>query len=424
MEDDYNQEFDAKDNEDYNQQNDVSSKNINEYFEKLELKETSKLLINSLRKVKLKIIRDQSYLNNLNSTDKNRYNKQIESKPILEAEDSKLERIKMFEMAFKEKIKERFIEKQEKRSKAIEQFEKERQNEIERRKQNNNRKHEQSKQYFENFFKNHEKDYIDYLDKDKREREKVELALNKKRNEIDEITSMHKYKLNQARNRYENFINQINNQSALNYNENKSKLINSFYNYVQAEKPKVNLLDNLKKTGKLLKINDNYNKKLDYLNSKIKAKHSKYDDLFKSCVQKREINKTKRSMYFLTRSNLAERNRQVLNHQKERNNRMIMSRSAAIDARTRSVKNNNASFIKQKIEFEELFENFLISKKQLTEGELRARLISLIPNNYLDDNGIMNEIEIVCSSIGYDTNKYGKNDNMQQVSIYQFNSFN
>lgn len=428
------EELDNKVNidEEYNHKFDnsrpASHRDYNAYFEKLEHQETTKLLKNSIRQVKKKIIRDKNYIDNLNSNGPERLGvKRPQSSIKLSIGNSNnLDKINLVELAFKRKIQETFKEKEAKRNKTLQKFENKRKERLIIKQKENERKHAQSKEYFKQFLSKNENNFQRYLQKDQYEKAKVEQALQQKRSFISNITKMNQFKLNCAKAKYETFLKEKEEKKQSEYNKSKDELIKNFYSYKEPGKKNDNFLDILKKSGKLDSIEKNYNKNLLLIKTKLSEKEQKSQEMAQKCALNKEKEKMKRVMNYETKKTLAERNRLIINKQKESKHRDISIKYDLISSKVKMSKESMNTFYLEKVKFDELrkqvknnFEKLLHSKKQFSESELKSILISLIPSYYSSNQDIIDEIEDTVGALSNYNPKYfsSKPRSAENVSI-------
>lgn len=387
---------------------------FNSYYENLEHQETAKLLKNSIRKVRLKIISDQNYLHNLKSTGKERYNSKrpsssnnISKIPLpLQNSDDKLDKIQLLEFAFRKKVEEKYREKLDKRNNTLKKYELIRQEKLKKQNDDNIRRINQSKIYFNQYYQSHENEIKNYLGKDLLEKQKVQKALDKKQKEINEITSYNNFKLSQAKIKHENFLSELENQSNVKFNNSKNDLIKSYYCLKMPEKPNENCLDKLKKSGKLNQMQTSYNKSMNLIKTKITFKRQKYEQNLIGCLKNREKDKLTRMMMLENKHHLAFRNRRIQENQRNVQYSEILNKSKATSLRVKNNKDQINSFYYQRKKFDLLrkeikdnFENLLHSKKNFTDEYMRSFLRSLIPSEFIQDDEILDEIDQVCFAV-------------------------
>ena len=375
-------------------------------------KEITNLIKNKIRKVKQKIISDSNFETNLLSPDETKFGNRpfntrtekngSENDSELGVSGSRTDKIKLVEAMFKSKTQEKFKEKQQKRKKVLDEFEKQREEEIIRRKEANEKRQLQSKAYFNQLNEEHEKTFKQFLEKNNFQKQNVQKALNTKREQITKYTQYQQFKQKSVKSNFLNSLNEREVASTMEYLNNRDKLISKFYSLKQPEPKNENYLEVLKKTGKLDRLKNTSQSKHEELTTKITSKHKRKLLLESQIRESKYKNTLQKAMLIQTKHQIAERNRTALSAKKASTTKKYdlvkdkLRRSAESKEHLKA-KKRMFELIREEINAK--FENLLTSKKRFNEEDLRALLYSLIPKDYVTKQELIDEIEIACSQV-------------------------
>lgn len=414
--------------------------------------EISRMLINYIRKLKRKLIRDNTYLISLNSRDPNRYafnnnDNNINKTSYLQdinyikkpyssnafsnrnkirseqANENKKRIEEIFNIQTQEN-KKKFKQKLEKRSKIHDIHIKEQLDKYKERKDKNNEKNIKSKMYFEYLDQLHDNKYNEYISKDKKVRTKVYEIIQRKRDNLKEKARDHQNKIIEANHRHLSNLIEAEVSAEQAYRENLKKsfsVFNNNENLIYNKKtweymPKINHLDRLLETGKFDRIKTNQFKKTNDIKNKLNQKSQKYNYLLNKRKKIRQEELLKRSLAFEDKLIQVKRNQRANDYYTQKKNIEILNKDKKIKANVKEIKDNCSQklFIKNKIDdiknkIKFKLEKLLEDKHLLNSNDLRNCLYQVIPDAFLENRYITDEIELACNDIrNIDNSNYCK----------------
>ena len=394
---------------DNSSKNERIDSNEHEAFERIEKAELTKLSKNLIRQVKRKFIRDTTFLRGVLSTAKERKVNFLNSQSGFNPHSGTVasEKIQAFEEEMKRKLFDEYIKKTNRKNEVFKNYQSMKQSQLELRKKQNEKNQEKTKKYFLNYAQEHENDYLNYLKRDIDVSNKVEKALNKKREEINSIIKYQNIKLIKAKNKHEGYLIEKDKIAAIEYLENKEEMIDRYYGLNRVKPVYLeNHLDKLKKTGKLDCIQSAYINKHNSLVKNLTNKYYRKEEYIENNRRSKIKRQMSISMHLESNKAQTERNRRILQLRKEKEIKKLKEKTNIISNRLELEKESQDRFIQLRKKFERLrsavkekFDEIMISKKNMSVNHLRSLLYSIIPQEEVNRAEIEKEINNACLAI-------------------------
>lgn len=376
----------------YISNNSVYSKNKYVY-------EVSGMLVNYIRKLKEKFVRDRFYLGKIkNQNATTERPKSAYSNYKSKVNENMIEKIKDFEMTKRKEKEERYNSKKAQREKSYNKFLKDKMEKIIIMHEKNEIKSLKSKMYIEQQEEVAGGRLDEYLQKEALVKEKVQAVTSKKFEEIQQKSNMNNFKLQEASQRYYFWRSDQDRRANQEFENDLKSTYNIFNKPVGVRNS--NHLENLLRSGKLDRMQENQGKNYNHLIVKTMEKEAKFRisvenakiNKLKQIVDLSLTNKDKQEQAKLTKMMIdskKEETREQLDLKNRKTELLVIERKKELQAR--SLLKIEVESIKAMIKGR--FVEAINSKHIMNSADLLGTLKDLIPAEYLDNPMIIEELK-------------------------------